>query len=282
MKYLRMFYCCISLKGSTMYLTHVTFFFILKTTLLHGQTISTGNLFEFYMGDFKKNIRISKHIQEQWNLPKDFLQPVHYNANIDPIIPSAKLVNQVLFVYYDKNGHNPKILELIDDGNHFDNEAGDGIFGNYLCGDFDEFKTDEANINVSWDTLGINYHILQNPVQYLPEVPNIIAPTHQSVVSSDEPIFYWKIDTHADGCGAILLESIPILGSELTRILWEKEYHSNRSELFVEKLPLRLINSRDYTLLIWSYTDTKQINNEWSQGAYSIEWCKFTVDIYNY
>jgi len=253
-------------------------FSIITCTSLQSQTIEIGSLFEFYTGEFQKNIRISKRIQEQWNLPNNFLQHTHYNSNTDDATPSFKSIKQVLLIYYKKNEYGHHIIELLDDGNHFDNEPDDGIYGNYIYGDFNEFITEETNINVSWDTLGINYHILQIPVDYLPEIPNIIAPSHQSIVFSDTPEIYWEIDPNADGCGAILLGNTPILGEELEDIIWEKEFRSNNNELFTEKIPVHLLNNKEYTLIIWAYTNTKQINNIWHHGAYSIEWCKFYVD----
>ena len=49
-------------------------------------------------------------------------------------------------------------------------------------------------------------------------------------------------------------------------------------DLFIERIPVRLLNNHQYTLIIWSYTNTKQINYNWNDGAYSMEWCKFSVD----
>ncbi len=243
---------------------------------LHSQIIETDNLFEFYTGQYQKNIRISKKIQDHWNLPNYFLQHTHYNANIDRAIDSAGLIKQVLYIYKKKNSSRLNILELIDDGNHFDNEPNDGIYGNYLSGDFSEFQTNEATIDIQLDTLGINYHIIQPPVNYLPEVPIIIAPGHKTVISSDKLEIYWEIDPKADGCGAILLGSTPILGEELEDIIWGKKYQSNKNELYSEIIPIPLINDKAYTLIIWSYTNTNTV--DLNQGAYSIDWCQFFVD----
>ena len=48
--------------------------------------------------------------------------------------------------------------------------------------------------------------------------------------------------------------------------------------MFTEKVPVHLVNRKEYTVIIWSYTNTKLINNEWNRGAYSIEWSQFYVD----
>ncbi len=203
--------------------------------LLQGQILETGSLFDFYMGNFQRNIRISKRIQDQWDLSSPFLQHTHYNANKDSAIDSVESITQVLYVYYYNNI--PIILELIDDGNHFDNEPDDGIFGNYVSGDFSEFITAEAIIDVSFDTMGISYHIALPPVKYLPELPKILVPLPQSFVSSNKPDIYWKIDPNADGCGAILLGSTPILGEELEDIIWGKEYRSNTRNISAREFP---------------------------------------------
>ena len=39
-----------------------------------------------------------------------------------------------------------------------------------------------------------------------------------------------------------------------------------------------MANNKEYTLIIWSYTNTKLINNNWNRGSYSMEWSKFSVD----
>jgi hypothetical protein len=171
-----------------------------------------------------------------------------------------------------------KILELLDDGKHFDNKANDGIFGNILVGEFSEFRTDESIIDIHLDTIGINYSILYPPVNYLPEIPNIIVPQYKSIVSSEMPEISWKIDQKADGCGLILLDNTPSFGEEFQGIIWQNEYNSNDVNFFTEKVPVPLLNDKEYTLIIWSYTKTKQINNGWNRGAYSIELNKFYLD----
>jgi hypothetical protein len=275
---MKILYTCFRLRFFTKYL--ITFFFLILLTpfQIQSQTISTSKLFEFYSGDFQKNIRISERIQEQWDLPNYFLQPIHYNANKDNVVDSTKLIKQVLYLYYKKNSQDTNTLELLDDGNHFDNEPNDGIYGNYLNSAFNEFETNEGIIDVQFDTIGIEYNILQPPVKFLPEIPKIISPLNQSIISSDMPDIYWEIDPLADGCGVILLSAKPVLGDELRGIVWEKEYKVNNDKLFSEKIPVHLLNKTMYTLIVWSFTNTKLNNNEWSRGAYSIEWCCFSVD----
>lgn len=276
MEILRILNYPIKLELFTLQIIMFAFFFL--PNKLQSQTIQTESLFELYRGTYQKNIGISERIQEQWNLPNYFLQHIHYNANKDSRVDSARLIRQVLFLYYKKNNPDLNTLELLDDGKHFDNEPNDGIYGNYLSEDFDKLKTDEAFIDVQLDTIRINYFIIQPPVNYLPAVPKIIAPLHKSVVSTKKPVIYWEIDPNADGYGIILLGSTPILGEELKDIIWEKEFRTNKDGLFTEKVPVPLVNRKGYTVIIWSYTNTKLINNEWNKGAYSIEWSQFYVD----
>ena len=255
---------------------------ILNAYQTQGQTIETGSLFEFYEGNFQRNIRISDRIKKQWQLSTDFLQHTHFNANKYSDIDSTDQIKQVLFIYYKRN--NPdlySILELLDDGKHFDNKPNDRIYGNYLSDDLDELKTDEAILDIQLDTIGINYQFLMSSINYLPEIPKIIFPLQNSIVSLDAPTIYWEIDPIADGCGVILLDSLPVLGEELKGIIWEKEIRSNNNGLCTEKIPATLLNNKEYTLIIWSYTNTKQINGIWNRGAYSIEFSKFVADKLN-
>lgn len=256
----------------------IILFIILYNFQSRCQTREIGNLFELYMDNYQKNIRISQRIKEEWNLSNDFFQHTHYNANKDIRIGSANLIQQVLFIYYKKNGYIPNILELMDDGKHFDNEADDGIYANYLVGDSNDFKTDESIIDVTLDTIGISTHIFQPPVNYLPEIPKIMSPIHQSTISSNTPSIYWKIDPNADGCGVILLGNTPTLGEELQNVLWTKNYRNNNDGLFSETIPTHLQNHKEYTLLVWAYTNLKKINGIWNNGTYSMEWSKFKID----
>lgn len=259
-------------------------FIVLYNFQSRCQTREIDNLFELYMDNYQKNIRISQRIQEEWNLPYDFLIHTHYNANKDSRLDSVQFVKEVFWTYFGKNSDIPYSLELLDDGNHFDNEPNDGIYGNFLNSNFSDYKTNEAVIDVLFDTTGIagitgiRYSILQLPVNYLPEVPKIISPIHHSTISSSSPSIYWRIDPNADGCGVILLGSAPILGEELQDILWSKSYKTNNGGLFSEIIPVHLQNNKQYTLLVWVYTNPKQTNGVWNNGAYSMEWSKFRID----
>lgn len=256
----------------------IIFFFSLSSIFkFQSQTLPTEDLFDFESIDQQKNIKVSERIKEEWNLQNSFIQQTYYNANKDSQIDSVRQIKQVLSIHYLLN-NTRKILELLDDGKHFDNKANDGIFGNILVGEFSEFRTDESIIDIHLDTIGINYSILYPPVNYLPEIPSIIVPQYKSIVSSEMPEISWKIDQKADGCGLILLDSTTALGEDFKGIIWEKVYNSNHTNIFNEKIPIPLLNDREYTLILWSYTNTKRNNDEWNRGAYSIELSKFYLD----
>lgn len=253
---------------------------LLNLINIKGQTIPTESLFEFYQGDFQRNIRISERIKKEWNLEHNFLQHVHYNANTDARINSVNLIKHVAYIYYKKDNNFTEILELIDDGKHYDSDFDDKIYGNYMViNDFNNIETDYISIEVELlNSTGIVYTIAQFSVNYLPEIPKIIAPQSESVISSDQPEIFWEIDPNADGCGLILLGSTPILGEELKDIIWQMELRENTSKVFNKKIPIKLLDNKRYTLIIWTYTNTKQINNKWNQAAYSIEWNTFHIN----
>lgn len=253
-------------------------FFVLNCYQLQSQILPTEGLFDFESIFQQKNIRISKRIKEECNLQNYFIQQTYYNANKDSEIDSVEQIKQVLSYYFPPNSSS-EILELLDDGNHFDNEANDGIYGNFLVDDFSKFRTNESIINIILkDTLGISYVIIYPTVNYLPEIPKIIIPQNKSIVTSAMPEIGWTIDPNADGGGIILIGSNLIIGDELEEMIWQKEFSRNTSGFFTEKIPVHLSCNKEYILIIWSYTNTKQINNNWDRGAYSIEWCKFFVD----
>lgn len=243
----------------------------------YSQIIPTEGLYEYQSIFQQKNIQISERIKENWNLPYTVLQQIYYNANKDSEINSVQSITQVLSIHYLSN-NTRNIVELLDDGKHFDKEAHDGIYGNFLIGDFNELRTDETILDIQWDTLGINYTIVHPPVNYLPETPTILKPQHNSIISSTAPEISWTIDSEADGCGVILLGSDLLLGEELKNIVWQKEYSGNTNRFYIERIPVPLRSNKGYTLIIWSYTNTQQTNNNWSKGAYSVEWSKFYVD----
>ncbi|MBN2000764.1 T9SS type A sorting domain-containing protein [candidate division KSB1 bacterium] len=220
---------------------------------------------------------MSERIREQWNLPDELLQHTHYNANNDRLIPSAAVLRRVLLIYYKYTNQDHYELELLDDGKHFDNQPNDGIYGNYLCSNLYELHIQDVIIDVDWDTLAISYHILQAPVIYLPKVPEIMYPIHKFNIPDDKPIINWQIDEKADGCGVILLGRRPVLGQELEKIVWQKEFRSVNKELFTEEITTPLNHYHEYTLLVWAYVNDKQIDNRLNQASYSMEWCQFFV-----
>ncbi len=255
----------------------IMFSFFCFSNELNSQILQIEDLFNFESVYQQKNIRISERIKEEWNLQNSFIQLTYYNANKDNHIDSVQSITQVLSIHYLLD-NTRKILELFDDGQHFDKEANDYIYANFLVDNFKIFNTVESIIDVQLDTIGINYAIIYSPVKYMPETPKIIIPQHNSVVSSTTPVITWEIDQKADGCGVILLDNIPNLGMNFKGIVWEKRYTSNNPNPFTEKIPVPLLNNHTYTLLIWSYTNTKILDNEWSRGAYSFEWSKFRID----
>jgi len=215
--------------------------------------------------------------REENGFEKNILQTTYYNANKDYLIDSTQKIKQVLLITYYPNG-TKKIVELLDDGYHFDKNAADGIFGNFFTDDFNTLHTDRTIIDIRLDTLGIEYVFVYPTVKFLPGNPEIFLPRHNSIVSSQMPVISWTIDPKSDGCGVILVESNYILGEELKNIIWEGEYRSNNQQLFIEKIPINLSNQTKYKLIVWAYTDTKEINGNWFRGAYSMEWCEFLID----
>jgi len=256
----------------------IPIFLLLNKLNIYGQVIETESLFEFYEGNFQRNIRISDRVKEEWNLENNFLQHTHYNANKDKRIDSVQLVNQVFMIFHYGKKRTEYVIELVDDGKHYDKEACDKIFGNYLIGEFESFYTEDTRIYIDKDSISILYSIFQPPVTDLCELPTIILPENKAILSSDQPEICWKIDTNADGCGVILLESTPILGEELKDIVWQKEYRSNKN-IYIERIPKILAENKEYILLLWSYTNTKQLNDSANLGSYSLDWVKFSINI---
>ena len=249
----------------------------LTNVQIYSQVLPVENLFDFESIFQQKNIRVSERIRKEWNLPDNYLQQTYYNAHKDNFIDSVQSITQVLSIHYLLN-NTLEILELLDDGRHFDKNANDGIYGSILEGDFSVFRTDESIIDIQLDTIGVNYRIISIPVNYLPDVSKIIMPQDQSIISSGMPEISWEIDPKADGCGAIIVANTPVLGESFAEAIWSKEYEANANNIFTEKIPVQLLNNKEYTLLVWSYTNTKQINEKLSRGSYSIEWSQFVVD----
>jgi hypothetical protein len=254
-----------------------TIILIVNYMNLIGQNLPTESLFDFASICQQKNIRISERIREENGFERNILQTTYYNANKDYLIDSTHNIEQVLLIAYYPNG-TKKIIELIDDGYHFDKSSADGIFGNFFTDDINNLQTDQTIIDIRLDTLGIEYVFIYPPVKFLSENPEIFLPTHNSIVFSQMPVISWTIDPISDGCGVILVEGNYNLGEELKNIIWEGEYRSNSQELFIEKIPINLSNQTKYKLIVWAYTDTKEMNGNWFRGSYSMEWCEFLID----
>lgn len=244
---------------------------------LVGQVLPTEGLFDFNSIFQQKNIRVSERIKQDSKLQGSFIQETYYNANKDSRIDSVQQVKNVTAIEYFSNG-DQSALQLMDDGSHFDNASGDAIYGNISVGEFDWFRTDESTIDVQFDTIGINYFMTYPPVSYLPESPMISDPSDNSTVPSTTPEMDWRIDPRADGGGAILLLGAPILGEKLKDIVWQETFEQNADGVFTDKLPVSLQNNREYTLIVWSYTNTRYTDGVWNRGAYSMEWSRFRVD----
>ncbi|MCL5268042.1 MAG: T9SS type A sorting domain-containing protein [Bacteroidetes bacterium] len=251
--------------------------FLLSGAPLCGQELPTEGLFEFNSIFQQKNIRVSDRIKEDLNLQGSFIQQTYYNANKDTRIDSIQPIRRVSTIQYFSNG-DQNVLQLLDDGSHFDDGSSDAIYGNVSIGEFDRFRTDESTIDVQLDTMGINYFMIYPRVTYLPEPPTIIIPQNSSTVSSTMPQVAWRIDPRADGAGVILLAGAPVLGEKLKGVIWQESFAQNGNSLFTEKLPFKLENKKEYTLIIWSYTNTKVVDGVLDRAAYSMEWSRFRVD----
>lgn len=242
---------------------------------VYSQSFPTEGLFEFDSWIQKKNINISERVQDIWDISESFMQIVYYNAHKDNLIDSVQSISQVLYLNKLSNGK-IDVLELIDEGDRFDCEANDGIFGNILLGAFTPEETAETIVDVQFDTLGIQYQILNLLVKKLLETPKISAPQNDSYFFTETEKVIWSIDPNADGCEIILLNSLPVIGQNYKKdAIWTMKYESKSNHLYKVKIPIPLLINEEYYLIIIAYSNTKIINNEWSHGSYSMEIAKF-------
>lgn len=248
-----------------------------QSSFMYSATIdSNESIQDIYRA--MKVIRISQQLMKEWDLSDNYTQQFCYDVNKDRTAPPNQNVIAVYTRFWNYNYNKLDTLELIDDGLHFDNELCDGIYGNFLVGNIDEFKTDETIINVLFDSIGITHAAIFPPVNFVPEPPKILSPLHQSIVTSTIPIVQWIIDEGADGCGIILFDSKPVVGKRFGHILWQKNYEKTVDTIYVDTIPVFLNNGKNYHLIVWSYVDTKIIGGNWSGQAYSMEWSSFTID----
>lgn len=248
----------------------ILLFLTLVVIQVHGQTLPIEGLFEYESIFQKKYVRISERVNEEWDLSDSLIQIIYYNAHKDKSIESVQSITQVLSIHRLPN-YQFDITELLDDGNHYDCDANDGIYGNIYIGEYRPSEFDEFIIDVRLDTIGINYDILNPPVTELPEISKIIAPTHESDVYSEFVEVSWFVDPNADGFEIILLEDLPSLGQKFTNVIWSKKYTTNPDPIYMEKIPAPLSINNEYTIVVWAYKNLKYVNDKLINGAYSME-----------
>lgn len=244
---------------------------------LPEDSVPIENLMEYNSIFDQRVINVSQNIKIEWDLTDSYILQTYYNVNKDSEISSADSITKVLLTYYKNNDSKPKIIELKDDGQHLDNEAKDGIYSNFIVGKFSDFNTTEIIIDVLLDSIGINYSVLNIPVKFVSLPPVILEPTDNSMQFSQNIELIWELDTSADGCYVLLLNNIPTLGEKLDGVLWEKSYKSNSKRLFVQNLALPLESNKMYTLLVYSFINTRIGGNETNRGSYACEWVTFRV-----
>jgi hypothetical protein len=227
----------------------------------------------------QKIIKISERLTNKWALSGSYIQQFCYDYTQDRLVPLNQNMLAAFTSFWDYDQNKYEVLELLDDGMHFDNIASDKIYGNYRIGNINEFKTDESIIDVLFDSIGIQTHAYYNTVNFIPSIPRILSPWHQSTVASTSPFVQWTIDTNSDICGIILFDQEPILGKRFGDILWQKNYEITSKTVFGDSIPISLDNKKEYHLIIWSYVKTKFTNGNWNGEAFSMEWSTFTIDV---
>lgn len=259
--------------------------YFLDARLLKCQYIPAELLYEFESIFQQKIIRVSQRLSEQWSISNGFIQLFYYNTSKDNRWPQNQVPKIVVTKYTTPNNSHFQILELKDDGIHFDNQFNDGIYANFLSGKFTDFKTNELIIDVccyydslTEDSIGIEYISILPTVKLVPFSPQILSPVHKSVVNSAQPVIEWILDEKADGCGLILLTHQLTLGEKFKEVVYEKNYNQGVNDIFREKISVSLTNNTEYHLIIWSYINTQIINDEWNAASYSLEWSSFLVD----
>jgi hypothetical protein len=122
---------------------------------------------------------------------------------------------------------------------------------------------------------------LSPPVKELLDIPEIIFPFPGSEINYESAELIWSIDPRADGCELFLFDQFPSIGQNFEDAIWNEKYEANANHLYQEQIPIPLKDDQEYYLIVIAQVDYKVINNEWTQGSYSIEITNFSTNISN-
>lgn len=272
------------MKKRIFILSHVFSLLFIYSLSSHAQIkpISHG-LFDYSGGNIRRIIKISPRLMKEWNVTENILRQYRYDANTqyhkDLVGQAGAGLTGISFIeIHDRI----EVIELFDDGFHFDVKLNDGIYGNYLVAPLEDYRNDGTmfgiQIVIQFDSIGVSTNAHYPQVEIIPSPPVILSPLNQEVVSAVNPTIFWKIDEVADGCGIVLFDSRPILGRYGT-ILWQKEYRDIGEKIFRETIPVSLEDGFEYHVIIWSYINAKYTNDHWIGAAYSMEWSSFRIDV---
>jgi hypothetical protein len=260
-------------------ITLMSLFQLLFTIKIVAQVLPAEDLFSFSSIFNDRYIRISERIKEELGANKNYIRNTYYKVKIDPRWTSDKYPTTVFSIYYDKRGGN-KTLELLDDGDHFDNAKNDGIYSNYLVTDLNEYETDEFEVDICClnNSISIHYSLYAMPLILVPSSPQIYFPANNQIIPTLKPIICYSIDPNADGCHAILLAKNISFGDKLEEIIWEKQHAALNSKMVLDTINTPLFPQKKYSLIIWSYINAKKVDDKWQNSSYSIEKSSFTID----
>lgn len=238
-------------------------------------------LFDFTNLLRRRIIGISCRLMNEWNVSDNVLRQYYYNINHPKHSYYEEEVGgnftEVVFVEFNKKYNQYEVVELFNDGFHFDVDPNDRIYGNYIVGKLEDYKNDEQIVNIIFDTIAVVIQALVPSVEIIPLPPVILSPSHQAVVSSVNPTIRYKISEEADCCGIVIMDQKPQLG-KYGSILWKKEYEDIDEVIIEDKIPVFLQHDCEYHLIIWGYTTVKFVENHWIGETYSMEWSSFRID----
>jgi hypothetical protein len=257
----------------------IMLFLHLSSQKIIAQILPIEDLFSYNSIFNDRYIRISDRIKDELKTNKNFVRNTYYNVNKDIRWKSDTYPSTVRSIYVGNKGEN-KVIELLDDGQHLDNEKNDGVYSNYLATDTFEYNTDEFEIDVCCmnNTISINYTTVVIPLVYAPTPAQIQMPANNKIVATTRPIIRYSIDPNADGSNAILLERDIPFGQKLEGIIWEKQHKKTNMPILQDTINISLSQNKKYSLIVWSYVNAKMIDGKWQNSAYSIEKSSFTVD----
>lgn len=259
-------------------LNAVNVFLHLNSNNVIAQTILAEDLFSHAFAFNDRYIRISTRIKDEFGLTKEYMRYTYFNVQKTQQWTSDNYPNNAKAIYTSDTEQ--KIIELYDDGQHYDEAIKDGIYSNYTNMNLDEYRTYEYEIDVCClnDSVGINYNILSSPTNYVPSTPLILSPRYNSTVSTTKPILQWSTDINSDGCQVILLEEIPQFGHQLEGIIWKKDYTRAGDSVFSEIIPINLTQGKTYYIIVWTYVNPTNEYSNYRNSSYSIESSCFSVD----